>query len=69
MQARRKVTGNRTVKKVASRGKNLGKTANVKPKKAVVEEVGLADMLQDQLVAIQATNENILARLQQLEQR
>ena len=54
MQARRKITGNRTVKKVASRGKNLGKTATVKPKKAVVDELGVTDLLQDQLVAIQA---------------
>ena len=72
MQARRKITGNRIVKKVASKGKNLGKTATVKPKKAVMQDASVADMLQDQLVAIQAiqaTNEHILARLQHLEQR
>ena len=60
MQARRKITGNRTVKKVASRGKNLGKTAAVKPKKVGLEDASVADILQDQMVAIQATNEHIL---------
>ena len=43
MQARRKVAGNRTVKKVASRGKPTG----VKPKKPIapiVEGVNLADI-------------------------
>ena len=67
LSARLLATGQ--LKKVASKGKNLGKMATVKSKKAAVEELGVADLLQDQLVAIQATNEHILTRLQHLEQR
>ena len=47
MQARRKVTGNRAVKKVASRGKPTTEKPK-KPTAPTVEGVNFADALQDQ---------------------
>ena len=66
MQPRRRITGNKAVVKKAA-GASRGKNATTKPKKAAPDVDMVGGLLQEHLMAIQATNQDILARLAELE--